>query len=76
MPGQERVGRLRRLGGVGRLTDTLTHDNHSAPSECDRANHPGAGHHLQVEEPDVVGESVLDFFARRREPATTHSQAM
>ncbi|HEU5379694.1 MAG TPA: alpha/beta hydrolase, partial [Ktedonobacteraceae bacterium] len=24
----------------------------------------GAGHHLQVEEPEVVGQSILDFFAR------------
>ena len=34
----------------------------------------GAGHHLQVEEPEVVGQSVLTFFARCNETETTPFQ--
>lgn len=34
----------------------------------------GAGHHLQVEEPEVVGQSILAFLARCDRPETTHFQ--
>jgi len=34
----------------------------------------GAGHHLQVEEPEVVGQSILAFFARCDKPEATHFQ--
>ncbi len=32
----------------------------------------GAGHHLQVEEPEVVGQSILAFLARCGEPEAGH----
>jgi pimeloyl-ACP methyl ester carboxylesterase len=34
----------------------------------------GAGHHLHVEEPEVVGQSILAFFARCDEPEVASFQ--